>query len=290
VPAANVVFHTLGQFPYPYPTTGQNTALTMVEYEGDPFLVFLTQTSFEDDIVYMHPETGQVMRSISSGSENEVITGMAYDAMEEGIWVTKGQGIPNNPAQVIRLLDHNANIIREINQPEPNCVGIAIQGNYLAVSAMNTGTPTAPANTLYLLDKHSGAVIQSADIPNGNFASGLSEFFGHLIVSDSDSHKVCVLHPINGGVAVLQNAPGTPADPNNALMTGLQAIAADNVRNLDAMPQPLECANGSDAEAWHHGLCDPTIAWNPQPWGTRNRLYIANETDQTIYVGYLSEA
>lgn len=275
MPAANVLFHILGQFPYPYSTTGLTTALTMIEYQGDPFLAFLTQTSDEDDIVYLHPETGQVMRSISSGVENSVITGMAFDAMEEGICVSKGQG--QSSPQMIRLIDHDANIIREISQPEPNCVGIAVHGSYLAVSAINAlADPLQGANTLYLLNKQSGAVIQSSDIPNGNFASGLTEFLGHLIVADSDVHKVFVLHPANGIAAVLENAPGTPNDPNNPLANGIQAIAADNVRNLEHMPQPLECAHGADSQAWQNGLCDPNLAWNPQPWGARNRLYIAN--------------
>jgi len=289
MPAANVLFHTLGQFPYPYSTTGRMTALTMVKYQGDPFLAFLTQTSFEDDIVYMHPDTGQVMRSFSSGNDNQVITGMAYDRIEDGLWVSKGQGQFGTP-QVVRLLDHDANILRELTQPEPNCVGIAVHGNYLAVSAQNTGNPSVAGNTLYLLNKQSGSVIQSSDIPNGNFASGLSEFYGHLIVGDSEAHKVFVLHPTNGIAAALQNAPGTPAVPNNIFANGLQAIAADNVRDLDHLPQFLECANGADSQAWQDGLCDPTLPWNPEPWGARNRIYIANETDQMIYVGYLTEA
>ena len=36
-------------------------------------------------------------------------------------------------------------------------------------------------------------------------------------------------------------------------------------------------------------IYDPDTPWNPVPFGGRHRLYVANETDQTIYAGYLTQ-
>ena len=36
-------------------------------------------------------------------------------------------------------------------------------------------------------------------------------------------------------------------------------------------------------------IYDPDTPWNPVPWGGRHRLYVANEADQMIYAGYLTQ-
>jgi hypothetical protein len=72
--------------------------------------------------------------------------------------------------------------------------------------------------------------------------------------------------------------PGTPNATN--------AIAYDYVRDYDYIAQ-LPTANGAigaPGTPYH-----PDTPWNPESWKRRHRLYLANDTDQTIYFGYLIE-
>ncbi len=291
MPIQSIAFHQLGAFPYPYQTTGMGTALSIALYHGDPFLVFLSQTQFEDDLVYMHPETGRIMRTISSGNSNQVIDGMAYDTDLDGFWVTKGiLGGPPDP-QTIRLLDHDMTVLREFPQPVEKGFGIAVSGDNLLVSAAALppppGTPFDHQNDLYVLDKNSGAVLSRIEIETGHAAYGLSAFDGHAIVADTIDHSIWVLSPSGAIIAHCDSPPGSgPAI--GPPFRGMQAIAADVLRDLQYMPQPLDCARGADSPEWQAGLCDPDLAWNPAPWGERNRIYIANESDQMIYVGYFT--
>ena len=68
---------------------------------------------------------------------------------------------------------------------------------------------------------------------------------------------------------------------------GMQAIAFDYIgyRQMDQIPQVWteEGTIGDPGTIYH-----PDTAWDPTPWGGRHRIYIANESDQTIYAGYLT--
>ena len=235
----------------------------------------------------MHPETGAVVRSRSTNLGDYRITGMAYDDDLEGIWVSKGNYALDQTQEPIRLLDHNAFVINEFPQPAPSCHAIAVSGDYLVISA---DRQTSNGNDLYLLDKSSGAVLNQVEIQGGHFASGLSALLDHLIINDAEADEIFIMHPSNEIVGRCIDAPGTASSPTGLFLRGTQAIAADTITDLNTKPAPFECALGPGTASWQNGLCDPALPWNPTPWATRHRIYVANETNQQIYGGYLSIA
>ncbi len=54
MPATQLQFYQVGSYPYPYATTGTGSALTVCRRYNDPYLAFLTQTSYEDEIVFLY--------------------------------------------------------------------------------------------------------------------------------------------------------------------------------------------------------------------------------------------
>jgi len=112
----------------------------------------------------------------------------------------------------------------------------------------------------------------------GRGVSGLSASPWSYSFTDRFNDEIVVIGPLGNEIAVSSGVGAAG---------GMQALAFDYVShwNMDAIPQ-VWGPNGTigDPGTIYH----PDTPWNPVPWGGRHRLYVANETDQMIYAGYLT--
>jgi hypothetical protein len=53
MPATHLQFYQVGSYPYPYATTGTGSGLTVCRRHNDSYLACLTQTEYEDEIVFL---------------------------------------------------------------------------------------------------------------------------------------------------------------------------------------------------------------------------------------------
>ena len=85
MPVANLRFETTWSYPYPVATDGSGTALTICRRGGDPYLAFLTQTTFSDDVLYLHTFEGtEAYRHVSPAGYDTIVG-------ERGVSLSGGQ-------------------------------------------------------------------------------------------------------------------------------------------------------------------------------------------------------
>jgi len=91
MPATQLQFYQVGSYPYPYATTGAGSALTVCRRDNDPYLAFLTQTSYEDEIVflYLHLSVSQESGRLQTPPGHDVISGMDYAIFRNIIWAVQ---------------------------------------------------------------------------------------------------------------------------------------------------------------------------------------------------------
>jgi hypothetical protein len=81
-------FHTVFTMPYPETTTGMGSAMTVCRITGDPFLVFLTQTSLDDLVNYIALDLSTVVNQRSLGLGQQLVSGMGFNPVTERIWTS----------------------------------------------------------------------------------------------------------------------------------------------------------------------------------------------------------
>ena len=252
-------FYTTGSYPFPYTTTGIDTALTVAMHKGEPALAFLTQTEYEDDIVFLRlyrkksRETGR----FSSPPNFWRISGMAYDKTQNRLWATQGAGSPNEHADSIIGIDADSGAhVETIIAPFSDSHALAFNGQYFLRS---------DGSVLEMIDR-SGNILATLEVPVGSNCRGLSAAPWTYIASDTLSNKLVILSLFGQVVAECDKPPGEPG--------GIEAVAFDNIQDYKTLSQFPESS------------VDPAIPWSPDPWNFRHTVYLANQKDQTIYFGY----
>lgn len=252
-------FYKTGSYPFPYRTTGSDTALTVSVHQGEPSLVFLTQTPKEDDIVFLRlyrkslQETGR----FSSPPNYRGISGLAYDRSRNLIWATEGLGMPNRHADKIIGIDADSGEhVDTINVPQLDSHALAFNGMYFVRS---------DGSVLEMIDR-SGNILATLEVPIGANCRGLSSAPWTYIASDTLENKLVIISLFGQVVA---ECPDTPGE-----FGGIEAVAFDNIQDFGMIPQFPESKNSPD---------EP---WDPEPWNFRHTVYLANQKDQTIYFGY----
>ncbi len=259
-------FEVTWSFPYPITTTGSGTALTICVRSGDICLAFLTQTSGDDEVLYLHPFTGDEQYRHPTPPGYLTISGMAYDPFRRLIWCCELTVAP----EVILTLDPETGSLTgtQVATPSPTMSaphGLACNGFFFVRGGGSTLELWATNGVLLGTHRYTGRSIR------GVSASPWSYCF-------VDTDEIVVIGPMGNELAV-SSGIGTSG--------GMEAIAFDYIDfiHMDDIPQVW----GPDGSIGDPGtIYNPDTPWNPEPWAGRHRLYVANEIDQTIYAGYLT--
>ncbi|MEZ5668484.1 MAG: hypothetical protein R3F55_13795 [Alphaproteobacteria bacterium] len=268
MPVPSLRFETTWSFPFPVTTTGAATGLTICLRNGDPYLAFLTQTGFDDDVVYLHTFGGDEAFRHVSPVGYETISGMAYDPFRRVIWACQATNdvdtiLAFDPTDGLLTATRLALTTAGLYRPE----GLACNGFFF----VRGGGATAE------LWATNGLLLGVRDYP-GRSISGLSASPWSYCFVDRQNDEIVVIGPLGNEIAV---SSGVGAKQ------GMESIAFDYLgfRDMEHIPQ-VWAENGTigDPGTIYH----PDTPWDPEPFGGRHRLYIANEVDQTIYAGYLT--
>ena len=270
MPVSNLRFETTWTIPYPVTTgaTAYGTALTLCRRNNDPYLAFLTQTGWDDEVVYMTFMGTEIHRHVTPPGE-DIINGMAYDPFRRVIWCSQG----TNNKDTIIAFDPDDGLLTDslVATVSPSLAapkGIACNGFFF----VRGGGPALElwSTTGFLLGTRSYT---------GRNISGVSASPWSYCFIDQTSDEIVVIGPLGNELAV-SSGVGTAG--------GSSAIAFDYVTHheMDNHPQ-VWLPNGSVGAVGT--INHPDTPWNPAPGGGRHRLYVANETDQTIYAGYLTQ-
>lgn len=267
MPATQLQFYQVGSYPYPYATTGTGSALTVCRRYNDPYLAFLTQTSYEDEIVFLflHLSVSQEGGRLQTPPGHDVISGMDYAIFRNIIWAVQST---QNQDTIIGIEPETGIVTDTILVPLRSGAALAYNGLYFVRS---------DGNVLEAIS-NSGVVLGSVNVPLGSSVQGLTAAPWSYVASDTSRNRLLVMNVFGNIIAKCPNPPGAAG--------GITAVAYDNILDFDQISQlPTENgAWGATGTPYH-----PDTLWNPAPWMMRHNIYLANELDQTIYFGYFYE-
>lgn len=269
MPITNLRFETTWTIPYPVTTSGTGTALTLCRRNNDPYLAFLTQTGWDDEVVYMTFMGTEVHRHVTPLGQ-ETISGMAYDPFRRVIWCSQTS---NGNEHTIIAIDPDTglltgNVAATVSASLPTPKGLACNGFFF----VRGGGPTLELWT-------TGGFLLGTRNYAGRNVSGLSASPWSYSFVDTFTDEITVIGPLGNELAVSSGIGAAG---------GMSAIAFDYITHHDMEHHPqVWLPNGSVGAVGT--INHPDTPWNPEPWGGRHRLYIANETDQLIYAGYLTQ-
>lgn len=258
-------FVTTNQGPFPYTTNQNEAGICVARVSGDPMVVFMGQTSYDDDIVYLSLALDHEYKRHPNPPGWEVISGMAFDPNRDLIWTS------NTTSDMQKVMAFDPVTEAEVgfhdftyNQPlgaYPRAIGTN------GLLFIRSNGPTVELRTM------NGVKLGERGYPGRNI-TGASASPWSWTLADKNANEIVIIDPFGNEVAVAE-APGTAG--------GLDAIAFDYVVNHDRMPQVIPPSDGSAPG-------DPDRPWDPEPYKLRHRIYVANDIDQVIYAGYLTEA
>jgi hypothetical protein len=264
----NLRFEVTWSYPFPIATDGSGTAITVCLRSNDPYLAFLTQTSFDDEVLYLHTFGGEEAYRHPSPVGYDTITDMAYDPFRRVIWCCQSTNAP----EIILAFDPDDGLLTDTRVAllSPNMSGpqgLGCNGFFFVRGA-------GPVLELW----STGGLLLGTREYTGRGITGVSASPWSYCFADKYTDEIVVIGPLGNELAV---SSGIGASG------GMEAIAFDYVNfiHMDDIPQ-VWGPNGTvgDPGTIHH----PDTPWDPVPFGGRHRLYVANEIDQTIYAGYLT--
>jgi hypothetical protein len=267
MPITTLQFYQVGAYPYPYATTGSGSALTVCRRFNDPYLAFLTQTSYEDEIVFLNLHLTQPVEHgrLQTPQDQDVISGLSFAIFRNIIWAVQST---LNQDTIIGIDPDTGSLVQTINVPPRSGVALAYNGLYFVRS---------DGRALEAIS-NSGVVLATVDVPLGSSIQGLTAARWSYVASDTSANRLVVLDVFGRPIAECPAPPGTAG--------GITAVAFDNLLDYDQISQlPTDTgAWGAPGTPYH-----PDTPWNPAPWVMRHNIYLANELDQTIYFGYFYE-
>ncbi|MCI2398488.1 hypothetical protein [Aliiroseovarius subalbicans] len=110
---------------------------------------------------------------------------------------------------------------------------------------------------------------------------------------DATNNEIVVIDPF-GNVIATAPAPGAPPAFSSDVQNGGHALAFDMVNHPYTGAQL--CIPSEDLPEWAvdengyytHTPYHQDTPWSPTPWQFRHRIFVANQTSNTIYGGYLT--
>lgn len=261
-------FEVTNTAPYPVTTTGAGSSITVCKPFNDPMVAFCTQTGFDDEVVYLSLGLDIEFRRHITPVGRTVISGMGYNPITRMVWCAS---TTNQTTEVFAFDPDTGLEVSALNlaadSPTANSQGFGTNGLLFVRSAGSVLELRTMAGVKVGERTYPGRSIMGAS------ASPFSWTFG-----DANTDEIVVIGPFGNEIAIAP-APGSSG--------GLGAIAYDYVNDQQFLAQVIP-ENGIPGPVGSN--THPDTPWNPVPWLGRHRLYIANEIDQIIYGGYLTDA
>ncbi|MEQ9814907.1 MAG: hypothetical protein RLO50_19175 [Azospirillaceae bacterium] len=257
------------RYAYPVTTTGTGTALTVAKKSGDPYLVFLTQESFDDQVVYLGLGCDVEIDRHATPPGRQTTTGLGYDLIGRRIFgaqTTSNANIvyafdPTTEAEVLAL-DLSAS-----TDPGFQPTGLATNGLFL----LRTDGQEIELRTM------GGFKLAQKSFP-GRSIKGITSSPWSWTFVDGATDEIVVINPLGTEIASAP-APGSAG--------GCGAVAYNHFHAGENEPQQWICPLGT-VDTIPGSIHNPDTPWDPEPWSGRHRLFVANDIDQIIYAGYLS--
>lgn len=208
MPTTQLQFYPVGSYPYPYATTGSGSALTVCRRYNDPYLAFLTQTYYEDEIVFLflHLSVSQEAGRLQTPPGHDVISGMDYAIFRNIIWAVQST---QNQDTIIGLDPETGNVTDTILVPPRSGAALAYNGLYFVRS---------DGNVLEAIS-NSGVVIGSVNVPLGSSVQGLTAAPWSYVASDTSRNRLLVLNVFGNIMAKCPNPLEQPAALPQSRMT-----------------------------------------------------------------------
>ena len=257
-------FETTNTGPFPYTGNDVGIALTVALVSGDPMVLYLNQTSFEDPIHYVALALDHTYKTPDSPAGWDVISGFAFDPIRDLVFASS---LTTNRTEVMAFDPATDLAVADIDlAADQDLIGDPTSIGTNGLFYIRAGGPRVELRAL------NGAKLGQREYPGRTITGASAAGFG-WIYADRAAHEIIVADPF-GNIVQTCPAPG-PAG-------GLGAIAFDYVVNHNRMPKVIPPTDGSAPG-------DPDERWSPEPWIMRHRIYVANDMDQTIHAGYLTE-
>ncbi len=271
MPVTPLQFYHVGSYPYPVATSGAGSAMAVCLYNNEPVLAILTQTSYEDEIVYLslNKSISEEQGRVTVATPNVRIEGLCYNKNSNMLWATQGNYNPDNQGHRLVSLDPDSGL-------ETGSINVPLDSGYaLAWNGLNFVRSTGAELELI---SGGGNILASMTLNFGEACHGISASPWSYVASYGTNRPLVVINLFGN---IIGDCPGVPGSTG-----GIRAVAFDNVRSFESVPQIPSESGGFSPEGSIH---DPEVDWSPVPWKFRHRIYLANETDQMIYFGYLHE-
>jgi hypothetical protein len=248
-------------------TEGTGAAITVCELGGDPYVAFVAQTGYADEVVYLSLALDHEQKRDITPAGRDVIIGMGYHQPSARIWC--GNFVP----QTTEVFAFDPLTGLETASMDWSAAGLPVNVQGFGVS--NNFFVRANGATLEIFTMN-GIKLGERDYP-GRFIQGVSASPSSWTFVDRTAGEIVVIGPF-GNVIATAPTPGNPA--------GAAAIAYDMITDHSHMPQviPPNGIPGPVGSPTH-----PDTPWNPAPWLFKHRLYYVDAEDQMIHAGYLTE-
>lgn len=200
-----------------------------------------------------------------------VISGLAYNQFSRKLWACRGIGSDT----LLAFEPETGNVVNQIPLMPTYFVrpvqGVACNGLHFVVSW--TDGNDVSHMSLYTV---AGNFIGEKEFPGQRVTGLTASPFSYTYV-DKNNDRLVVLDPFGNEVA-RSAVPGSTG--------GSEAVAYDYLSDFDHIPKlwNSDGSVGNPGTQYH-----PDTDWDPPPWNFRHRIYVANQIDQIIYVGYLTE-
>ncbi|MEL7282562.1 MAG: hypothetical protein AAFY35_16020 [Pseudomonadota bacterium] len=273
-------FHITESYPYPTPPAGGDTAMTLCKTQGDTFLALLAQRAGQDTITLLGACEGDIQIEYPSPPDRPRISGMGYSPVNGLIYC----GSSSATRQFITAINpFDGTVVHDFEMENPgfnDSTAFGTNGFFLVRGFQET----------LELRTMAGDFIASRTYPD-RLIRGVSASPFSWTLLDGINNEIVVLSPFGEEIAFAP-APGIPATGVTAAgtATGPHAIAFDYVTMPYNASKKCIPSSGVPVSVFEGSEYDPDTPWDPAPWQFRHRIYIANQSTETIYVGYLTAA
>lgn len=257
----------------PYPVVvdnqseGTGAAITVCELSNDPYVAFVAQTSYDDEIVFLSLGLDSEIKRDPTPVDRPVIIGMGYHQPSQQIWCG------NFAPQMSEVFSFDP--LTGLETASLDLSGYGQPFYVMGFGVSNQFFVRASSDTLELFSL-SGAKLGERQY-SGRSIHGVSASPFSWTFVDRTAAEIVVIGPF-GNILATAPTPGNPA--------GAAAIAFDMVTHHQSMPQVIP-PNGIPGPVGSPTHSD--TPWNPPPWKMRHRLYYADAEDHMIYAGYLTD-
>lgn len=285
---------------FPNSTAGSGTAMAAVVRQRDPYIAFLTQVNNDDTLFFLNRTDLLANTSVITPAGRENCSGMGWDPLTRQMimaFPTTTSATDTSPDEIVVVSTNTGTELTALDAPRIDFEFLPGVSKKLAPSglAMNAVViarsgdlwlGSGPESTVQFYSRQ-GTALGSVEF-SGRRIRGITAAPWSWAMVDQHNHEIVVLGPLGTEIAV---APGIgPAGSNTSgVPKGMAAIAFGLPWQSEMDDEPQEWLAGGLTGA-PGTINHPDTEWTPEPWGGRHKLYIANESDQTIYCGYLTLA